>query len=145
MAVFIGEMAEEPVNVNEFQELAKRALPKMYFDFYNGGAEDQYTLKENMEAFHRITLREVATARAAAACNTIMVCKRRDLTAMLVQRAERNGFKAMILTVDSPRLGRREADIKNRMISPQLKNFEGLLSTEVASMSRGFLLPHICI
>ncbi|KAI8544733.1 hypothetical protein RHMOL_Rhmol08G0318100 [Rhododendron molle] len=211
MAVFIGEMAEEPVNVNEFQELAKRALPKMYFDFYNGGAEDQYTLKENMEAFHRITFRprilvdvsridmsttilgyptsapimiaptsrhklahpegEVATARAAAACNTIMglsfsstctveevasscnavrffqiyVCKRRDLTAMLVQRAERNGFKAMILTVDSPRLGRREADIKNRMISPQLKNFEGLLSTEVASMSRGFLLPHICI
>lgn len=56
MAVFIGEMAEEPVNVNEFQELARRALPKMYFDFYNGGAEDQYTLKENMEAFHRITL-----------------------------------------------------------------------------------------
>lgn len=56
MAVFIGQMAEEPVNVNEFQELARRALPKMYFDFYNGGAEDQYTLKENMEAFHRITL-----------------------------------------------------------------------------------------
>ncbi|KAG5538003.1 hypothetical protein RHGRI_025182 [Rhododendron griersonianum] len=160
-------MAEEPVNVNEFQELARRALPKMYFDFYNGGAEDQYTLKENMEAFHRITLNvsridmsttilgyptsapimiaptsrhkfahpegEVATARAAAACNTIMVCKRRDLTAMLVQRAERNGFKAMILTVDSNRLGRREADIKNRMISPKLKNFEGLLSTEVVS------------
>ncbi|KAI8544730.1 hypothetical protein RHMOL_Rhmol08G0317900 [Rhododendron molle] len=133
MAVFIGEMAEEPVNVNEFQELARRALPKMYFDFYNGGADDQYTLKENMEAFHRITLREVATARAAAACNTIMVYKRRDLTTMLVQRAERNGFKAMILTVDTPRLGRREADIKNRMISPRLKNFEGLLSTEVAS------------
>jgi (S)-2-hydroxy-acid oxidase len=52
---------------------------------------------------------------------------------MLVQRAERNGFKAMILTVDTPRIGRREADIKNRMISPHLKNFEGLLSTEVAS------------
>jgi (S)-2-hydroxy-acid oxidase len=49
-------MAEEPVNVNEFQELARQVLPKMYFDFYNGGAEDQYTLKENMEAFHRITL-----------------------------------------------------------------------------------------
>ncbi|KAH7865334.1 hypothetical protein Vadar_005307 [Vaccinium darrowii] len=171
----------------------------MYFDFYNGGAEDQYTLKENVEAFHRITFRprilvdvsrismsttilghrisapimiaptsfhklahpegEIATARAAASCNTIMalsfsstctveevasscnavrffqiyVYKRRDVTSMLVQRAERNGFKAMILTVDTPRIGRREADIKNRMISPHLKNFEGLLSTEVAS------------
>lgn len=32
----------------------------------------------------------------------------------MVQRAERNGFKAIILTVDTPRLGRREADIKNK-------------------------------
>ncbi|KAH7866489.1 hypothetical protein Vadar_021064 [Vaccinium darrowii] len=51
-----GEMAQEPVNVNEFQELARRALPKMYFDFYNGGAEDQHTLRENKEAFRRITM-----------------------------------------------------------------------------------------
>ncbi|CAL5361118.1 unnamed protein product [Camellia sinensis] len=36
-------------------ELAKRALPKMYFDYYNGGAQDQHTLRENMEAFCRIT------------------------------------------------------------------------------------------
>ena len=47
-------MAAEPVNVNEFRELAKQALPKMYYDFYAGGAEDQYTLKENEEAFGRI-------------------------------------------------------------------------------------------
>jgi isopentenyl diphosphate isomerase/L-lactate dehydrogenase-like FMN-dependent dehydrogenase len=32
----------------------------------------------------------------------------------LVRRAERAGFKAIALTVDTPRLGRREADIKNR-------------------------------
>ena len=47
-------MEGEPVNVNEFQELARQALPKMYYDFYKGGAEDQYTLKENVEAFRRI-------------------------------------------------------------------------------------------
>ncbi|XP_040370273.1 peroxisomal (S)-2-hydroxy-acid oxidase GLO4 isoform X4 [Rosa chinensis] len=196
-------MASEPVNVNEFQELAKQVLPKMYYDFYTGGAEDQFTLKENVEAFRRITLRprvlvdvsridmsttvlgykisapimiaptsmhqlahpegEVATARAAAASNTIMILsysstctveevasscnavrffqlyvfKRRDISAQIVQRAEKNGYKAIVLTVDAPRLGRREADIKNndkcfrRMISPQLKNFEGLISTEL--------------
>ncbi|KAK9280776.1 hypothetical protein L1049_003665 [Liquidambar formosana] len=190
-------MATEIVNVKEFQELARQALPKMYYDYYSGGAEDQYTLRENMEAFCRIQIQprilvdvskidmsttvlgyntsapimiaptamhqlahpegEVATARAAAACNTIMVLsymstctveevasscnairffqlyvhKRRDVSAQLVQRAEGNGYKAVILTADAPRLGRREADIKNKMISPQLKNFEGLLSTEV--------------
>ncbi|KAJ4717745.1 Peroxisomal (S)-2-hydroxy-acid oxidase [Melia azedarach] len=192
-------MASEPVNVNEFQELARLALPKMYYDFYSGGAEDQHTLKENVEAFRRITFRprvlldvsridlsttvlgykisapiiiaptamhklanpdgEVATARAAASCNTIMVLsfsssctieevaascnairfyqlyvyKQRHIAATLVQRAERNGFKALVLTADTPRLGRREADIKNKMIAPQLKNLEGLFSTKVSS------------
>nr|POE60659.1 peroxisomal (s)-2-hydroxy-acid oxidase glo4 [Quercus suber] len=48
-------MEGEPVNVNEFQELARQALPKMHYDYYTGGVEDQYTLKENVEAFHRIT------------------------------------------------------------------------------------------
>jgi (S)-2-hydroxy-acid oxidase len=50
----VSYMVGEPVNVNVFQELAKEALPKMYYDFYAGGAEDQYTLKDNVEAFHRI-------------------------------------------------------------------------------------------
>ncbi|MCD7462658.1 hypothetical protein HAX54_049057 [Datura stramonium] len=158
-------MAGEPVNVNEFQELARKALPKMYYDYYTGGAEDQYTLKENIEAFHRIIIRprilvdEVATARGAAACDVIMglsymstctveevasscnavrffqiyVYKRRDITALMVHRAEKNGFRAIILTADTPRLGRREADIKNKMVAPQLKNFEGLMSTEYVS------------
>lgn len=45
---------DQIVNVNEFQEMAKRALPKMYYDYFNGGAEDEHTVKENVEAFHRI-------------------------------------------------------------------------------------------
>ncbi|XP_065863702.1 peroxisomal (S)-2-hydroxyacid oxidase GLO4-like isoform X3 [Euphorbia lathyris] len=82
---------------------------------------------------------EIATARAAASGNTIMVLsfssscnleevaascndvrffqlyvyKRLDIAANLVQRAERNGYKAIVLTADTPRLGRREADIKS--------------------------------
>ncbi|KAL6134744.1 hypothetical protein ACLB2K_066972 [Fragaria x ananassa] len=194
-----GQMASEPVNVNEFQELARQVLPKMYYAFYTGGAEDQFTLKENVEAFRKITLRprvlvdvsridmsttilgyriaapimiapsamhqlahpegEVATARAAAASNTILILsynstctveevasscsavrffqlyifRRRDISAQMVQRAEKNGYKAIVLTVDVPRLGRREADIKNKMVAPQLKNFEGLISTALES------------
>ena len=49
-------MVAETINVNEFRELARQALLKMYFDFYNGGAEDQHTLRENIEAYRRITL-----------------------------------------------------------------------------------------
>ncbi|CAI0422578.1 unnamed protein product [Linum tenue] len=190
-------MSSEPVNVNEFKALAERALPKMYFEFYAGGAEDEHTLKANEEAYQRITIRprvlvdvsridmstrmlgysisspimvapsglhklanpegELATARAAAASNTIMILsfgssysveevaascnavrffqlyvyKQRHVAANLVERAERSGYKAIVLTVDCPRMGRREADIKNRMIVSKQKNVEGLVSTEV--------------
>lgn len=40
--------------------------------------------------------------------------KNRKVVEQLVRRAEKAGFKAIALTVDTPRLGRREADIKNR-------------------------------
>lgn len=51
----------------------------------------------------------------------------------LVQRAQRNGYKAIVLTADRSRFGRREADIKNKMIVPQRKNLEIFLSTEIVS------------
>lgn len=82
---------------------------------------------------------ELATARAAAALGTIMTLstvatynieevaeatdapkwfqlycfKDREATKFLVQRAEAAGYKALCLTVDTPRVGRREADVRN--------------------------------
>lgn len=41
--------------------------------------------------------------------------KNRNVVTQLVRRAEKAGFKAIALTVDTPLLGRREADIKNRL------------------------------
>ncbi|XP_072969700.1 glycolate oxidase 3 [Typha angustifolia] len=185
----------EITNVSEYEALAKQKLPKMVYDYYSSGAEDEWTLKENREAFSRILFRprvlidvsnidmtttvlgfklsmpimiapsamqkmahpegELATARAASAAGTIMtlsswstcsveevnstgpgirffqlyVYKDRSIVRQLLRRAERAGFKAIALTVDTPRLGRREADIKNRFTLPPsltLKNFEDL-------------------
>ncbi|KAF3548269.1 hypothetical protein DY000_02004203 [Brassica cretica] len=70
----------------------------------------------------------------------MLVYKNKNVVEQLVRRAERAGFKAIALTVDTPRLGRRESDIKNRKFKPlcvlilqihfapnlTLKNFEGL-------------------
>ncbi|KAJ7515315.1 hypothetical protein O6H91_22G010400 [Diphasiastrum complanatum] len=185
----------EVVNVCEYEALAKEKLPKMAFDYYSSGAEDQWTLQQNRNAFQNIRFRprilvdvsnvdisttvlglkismpimvapaamqkmahpegELATARAAAAAGTVMtlsslatssieevaatgpgihffqlyVFKDRNIVAQLVHRAECAGFKAIAVTADTPRLGRREADIKNRFVLPPhltLKNFEGL-------------------
>ena len=48
----------------------------------------------------------------------LYVYKDRDVTLDLVRRAERAGYKALAVTVDTPCLGRREADIKNRFALP---------------------------
>jgi len=42
------------------------------------------------------------------------VLKNRDVSAWLVKRAEISGYKAIVVTVDRPRLGRREAREKNK-------------------------------
>jgi 4-hydroxymandelate oxidase len=87
---------------------------------------------------------ELATARAAAASGTIMVLstmasasieevasasggpkwfqlyvhRDRNVSRNMVQRAEAAGYKAICLTVDVPRLGRRERDFRNRLEYP---------------------------
>ena len=47
-------------------------------------------------------------------CHCWQVYKNRNVVAQLVRRAERASFKAIALTVDTPRLGRRESGIRNR-------------------------------
>lgn len=44
----------EVTNVEEYQAIAKEKLPKMAYDYYASGAEDQWTLSENRNAFSRI-------------------------------------------------------------------------------------------
>jgi (S)-2-hydroxy-acid oxidase len=43
----------------------------------------------------------------------------RDITKNLVLRAEKAGFKAIALTVDTPLFGLRWADVRNKFTLPQ--------------------------
>ena len=157
----------------EFERLAEERLDPAAFGYFAGGAGDEVTLRENVEAFGRLTLRprvladvsgvstaatvlghdvsmpigvapvafqrlahpegEVATARAAARAGTIFslstvatagpaeitegvrffqlyVFKDRGFTRALVEQAVDAGFSAILLTADTPHLGRRERD-----------------------------------
>lgn len=44
-------------NYDTARSAARRALPRVLFDFVDGGADDEVTLRENSAAFSRITLR----------------------------------------------------------------------------------------
>jgi len=88
---------------------------------------------------------ECATSRAAARHNTLMVLstlsnysledvraaapnnlqwsqlyvyRDRQITLNLVKRAEAAGYKALVVTIDTPILGRREADVRNKFSLP---------------------------
>ena len=44
------------INIEDLRELARRRLPRAIFDFFDGGAEDEVTLRGNRAAFERIRL-----------------------------------------------------------------------------------------
>jgi (S)-mandelate dehydrogenase len=49
-------MATKPVNVEDYRILAQRRLPKMIFDYLEGGAEDEIGMKHNRDVFERYRL-----------------------------------------------------------------------------------------
>jgi L-lactate dehydrogenase (cytochrome) len=45
------------VNISDLRRLARRRLPRVVFDYIDGGAEAELTLRENCRAFERVTFR----------------------------------------------------------------------------------------
>ena len=199
----------DPINVNDYEVLAKACMEPAAWDYYQGGSDDEITLRANRNAYEHIRLRprvlvdvsscdlstsflgtqvgmpimiaptsahqlahtegELATARAAGASNTLMIVSTLstysleeiakvasgplwfqlyiyhdlDTTVRLVRRAELAGYRALVLTVDTPRLGKRERDLRNGFSLPKhirLANFthdawKGTLGGERASIT----------
>jgi 4-hydroxymandelate oxidase len=113
-------------------------------------------------AFHRLACDEgeLATARAAGAAGTVLVLstlatqavedvvaaapgpvwfqlyvyRDRAVTEALVRRAEAAGCRALVLTVDSPLLGRRERDVRNRFHLPPELSVKNLLPAGLGAL-----------
>ena len=47
---------EQAINIADLRAMAKRRLPQAIFDFFDGGAEDETSLRENRAAFERVRL-----------------------------------------------------------------------------------------
>ena len=184
------------LNVWDYEAAAAERLEPGAHGYYAGGAGDELTLRDNVEAFRRWQLRprmlidvdacttattvlgqevsmpllvapvafqrvahpdgEVGMARAAKAAGTLMcmstmatstpeelaetgalrwfqlyVFRDEGLTRELVQRVAASGFTALVLTVDTPFLGRRERDLRTGFV----------VEVPVASLGQGGLTP----
>src|SRR5438094_9017016 len=49
--------APRVLNIEDLRRRAKRRLPRVVFDYIDGGAEHESTLRENCRAFEAVTLR----------------------------------------------------------------------------------------
>ncbi|MET0579627.1 MAG: alpha-hydroxy acid oxidase, partial [Ilumatobacteraceae bacterium] len=165
-------------SVGDLRRIARRRLPRGVFDYIDGGAEDERTLRNNVDAFARIEFRprvlrsvgtvdpsttllgralpyplvlaptgftrvadpqgELAVARAAdraglpytlstmatrsieevAAVSSgrrwfqVYAWRDRGIVKEMVDRARDAGYEALMLTVDTAVLGRRERDVR---------------------------------
>jgi len=169
----------KPLNLLEYEPLARARLNAMVYEYYAGGANDEVSLRDNRASFERWQLwprvlravadrdsradvlgqtwaapiaiapmalqrmahpeGELAVARACAALglpyivSTMATCtlediaqaapeglrwfqlyafKDRAINRDLIRRAEEAGYKALVLTVDTPLLGRREGALR---------------------------------
>lgn len=56
------------VNIADLRRIAERRLPRVVFDYVDGGAEDEVTMRENCRAFQEVTFRP-RNAVAVSSCD----------------------------------------------------------------------------
>ena len=177
-------MRHRLVNVADARVRARRVLPRVVFDYVDGGAEDELTMDANVAAFRDVAFRPrmavgalepslsvelfgeslslpvilapcgltrlmhpdgpAGAARAAASRGTVSVLStvagaaledvaaasdgpmwfqlyaaggRREAES-LIGRAASSGFRALVVTVDTPVLGHRERDVRHGVDPP---------------------------
>lgn len=192
-----------PESLYELEEFAKKGMGEDALLYLNGGADDLFTIKANMEAFRKIQIRprrlvdvrnistqlqlfdqvldsplllspvanqryfhsqgEIATAKAAKVANHTMIASSlsnfsinqikeesganiwfqlypspvRDVTKKLLEKAEKAGCKVLVLTVDSPIVGKREKFSLINFGILRKANYEGILPKGVGILDAG--------
>lgn len=176
----------DPLNAHDYERLGRAALNSALDGYVIGGADDEWTLRENRAALQRWSLcprvmvdvehvqtaitmfgaefsmplvvapmaflgmarseGEIAVARAASALGTVMclstfgtvsatqlarsmpesafwfqlyLLRDRGLTKALVEQAVAAGATALLITVDAPRIGYRERDLRSGFSIPK--------------------------
>jgi L-lactate dehydrogenase (cytochrome) len=183
------------VTIDDLRTAARRRLPRPLFDYIDGGAEDEVTMRANSSAFGRYRFRpralvdvshrdqsttvlgvpvesplilaptgftgmfwprgEAVAARAAGrkgvifTASTMSICpmeeiaeaatgpiwyqlyvwRDREIVRMLIERAKAAGYRALVVTVDTPVLGQRERDVRSGLVLPPRITVRNVLDT----------------
>lgn len=83
------------------------------------------------------SLEEIANVSTSPLWFQLYVFKDHKITEQLVRRAERAGYRALVVTVDTPIMGKRENDIRNGFTLP-----EGLLAKNFIEADHADMFNH---
>src|SRR5437867_3143022 len=75
--------APRVINIEDLRRVAKRRLPRVVFDYIDGGAESEWTLRANCHAFEEVTFRP-RCAVATPACDLRVSVLGRSLSMPLI-------------------------------------------------------------
>ena len=90
--------------------------------------------------FATCSLEEIAAASNGPLWFQLYVYRDRSVSESLVRRAEASGYRALVLTADTPRLGRRERDIRNGFGLPshlRMANFTADQNADASEREQG--------
>ncbi|MGA8233358.1 MAG: alpha-hydroxy acid oxidase [Candidatus Acidiferrales bacterium] len=176
-----SRLSSRVINIADLRRMAQRRLPAVVFDYVDGGADGEVTLRENCRVFDDVTFRprqavnigacdlqtrvldlhlsfpailapvgysrmmhprgELAAAAAAGAAGTAFILSTisghklektrtasagpvwyqlylvggREVAEPALERAQRSGFSALVITIDTAVAGNRERDIRHGM------------------------------
>jgi L-lactate dehydrogenase (cytochrome) len=86
------------------------------------------------------SMEEIAEAATGAIFYQLYVWRDRDIVRMLIERAKAAGYRALVVTVDTPVLGQRERDVRSGLVLPPRLTAMSVLDTlRRVSWLRGFL------
>jgi L-lactate dehydrogenase (cytochrome) len=97
--LFEAGRVDRAYNIDDLRVLARKRLPRVCFDFIEGGGEDEVTLADNVAAFKRLTLRPRSLSGAEERDQSTTVCGT-DLSTPIV-----------LAPVGLPRIVSRNADL----------------------------------
>ncbi|XP_046849465.1 peroxisomal (S)-2-hydroxy-acid oxidase GLO5-like [Xenia sp. Carnegie-2017] len=129
----LGEKIDFPICV------APTAMQKMaHSDGEVATTKAAATLKTCMilSTWSTSSMEDVGNASSGLKWFQLFVCKDQSVTVDLIERAVAAGFKAIVVTVDTPYLGRRYADVRNQFALPshlELGNYTKKYATAIKS------------
>lgn len=115
-ATLLGEIMPSPVIIAPCA-FHKLVCPEGEITTARAAADSKVVM--TLSTMSTCTIEDVAKSASGTKWFQLYVYKDRDITVDLIRRAEKSGYKALVVTVDVPAMGMRTRDIKNKFSLPQ--------------------------